>query len=84
MDPFCQQISNDLIYSDDITYLATGLKANPFQLRANRIDNVNEVFEKGYVLFPELLEIIVVDIRSEESMCHILTDMLQSCCGLLL
>ena len=48
------------------TYLASGLEAHAFQIRAGLIDSVHEVFKHRHILVTKKLEIIAVDIGGEK------------------
>lgn len=78
------QFSQGASSSEHHTYLAASLEANPLQIRADGVDDINKVPEKRDVLLLKLPEVILVDVGGEESMGHVFADVLQLCCNLLL
>jgi hypothetical protein len=60
-----------------MTHLPTSLKRNPHQLGTNSINGINEIPEKRDIAFTQELEIVVVNVRGEESVRYISADVFE-------
>lgn len=64
------------------TYFSSGLQGDAGEARASLINRAEKVAEQGTVLYVQLVEIVIVDIRGPECVGHVFAgvlDVLDDC-----